>query len=204
MWLLTELSSQVAKRGSVLRAAVRSEDCPRASHSPDSEARRDVGDDRRIKRQRAVLDRLPLGLDFLGELLGALVMHQDLDARLVDIVAPAVLIVEPQHRLDVAQEVALGQERLDDLGEERRAAKPAADRDLEAESRRRRYGAAAATEIVDRERGAVVLRRADRDLELARQEREFRMQRDMLAQQSRPRRAGLRSRRAQRRPTGRW
>ena len=101
--------------------------------SPDSVKRAAISaNDRRIERQRAVLDALPFGLDFLGERLGAEVVHQDLDARLVDIVAPAELIVGAQDRLDIAQHVALRQERLDGLGEERRAAEPAADHDLEA------------------------------------------------------------------------
>ncbi|MGX1395879.1 hypothetical protein AB7M70_005288 [Bradyrhizobium japonicum] len=39
---------------------------------------------------------------------------------------------------------------------------------------------------MDLDRGAIVVRRGDRDLELARQEREFRMQRRVLADQLRP------------------
>ena len=124
-----------------------------------AEARRDVGDDRRIERQRAVLDRLPLGLDFLGECFGAELVHQDLDARLVDVVAPAELVVDAQHRLDVAQQIALGQERLDGLGDERRAAKPAADHHLEAD-----FAGAVAVQpqpdVVHLDRGAVVRRGA--------------------------------------------
>ena len=72
------------------------------------------------------------------------------------------------------------QERLDGLGEERRAAEPAADHHLEAE-----FAGAVAMQpqrqIVDAQRGAVVRRRADRDLELARHEGKFRMQRHVLA-----------------------
>ncbi len=97
-----------------------------------AEAAGDLGDDGRIERQRAVLDALPFRFDFLGEGLDAELVHQNLDARLVDIVAPAELIVGAQHRFDVAQHVALVQERLYGLGEERRAAEPAADHDLEA------------------------------------------------------------------------
>ena len=58
---------------------------------------------------------LPFLLDLRGEFLGAELVHQDLDARLVDVVAPAVLVVDAQHRLDIAQQIALGQERLDGL-----------------------------------------------------------------------------------------
>ena len=112
-------------------------------------------------------------------------MHQDLDARFIDIVAPAERVVGAQDRFDVAQGVARLQERLDGLGEERRAAETAADHDLEP-------GLAGAVamqpqrQIVDRQRCAVVRRGADRDLELARQEREFRMQRHMLTDQLGP------------------
>ena len=50
---------------------------------------------------------LPLGLDLLREFLGAELVDQDLDARLVDVVAPAVLVVDAQDRLEVAQQIAL-------------------------------------------------------------------------------------------------
>ena len=140
-----------------------------------AEAGRDIGDHRRIERQRAVLDRLPFGLDLLGEGLGAEIVHQDLDARLVDVVAPAELVVDAQDRLDVAQQIALGQERLDGLADERRAAEPAADDHLEAHL----AGAVAMQaepDVVHPHGGAVVGGGGDGDLELARQEREFRMQ----------------------------
>ena len=58
-------------------------------------------------------------------------MHQNLDARLPGVVAPSELVVGAQHRLDIAEHVALRQERLDRLGEERRTAETAADHDLE-------------------------------------------------------------------------
>ena len=112
-------------------------------------------------------------------------MHQDLDARLVDVVAAAVLVVDAQDRLDIAQEIAAVHERLDGLGDERRAAEAAADQHLEA-------GLAvgilvqAQADVVDLDRGAVVLGCGDRDLELARQERELRMQRRVLPQDFRP------------------
>ena len=123
-----------------------------------AEARRDVGDDGRIERQRAVLDRLPLRFDLFGEGVGAEVVDQDLDARLVDVVAPAELVVDAQDRLDIAHDVALGQERLDGLADERRASEPAADDHLEA-------GLAGAVamepqpDVVDLDGGAVMARR---------------------------------------------
>ena len=150
-----------------------------------AEPRRDVGDHGRVERQRAVLDRLPFLLDLATELLRAELMDENLDAGLVDIVAPAVLIVGAQDRFDIAEKIALRQERLDGLGDERRSAEPAADHDLEA-------GLAGAIamhpqpDIVHLHRRAVVRRCRERDLELARQEGEFRVQRQMLAQQFRP------------------
>ena len=94
--------------------------------------RGDLGDHGGIERQRAVLDRLPFLFHLAGEFFRAELMHEDLDARLVDIVAPAVLIVGAQDRLDVAEQIALRQERLDGLADERRAPEPAPDDHLEA------------------------------------------------------------------------
>ncbi len=165
------------------------------------EARAHLLDDGMIERQPAVAHLLPLLVDLLGELLDAELVDQDLDARLVDVVAAAVLVVDAQDRLDIAQDVAAGHERLDGLGDERRAAEAAADQHLEA-------GLAvgilvqAQADVVDLDRGAVVLGGGDRDLELARQEREFRMQRGVLARSVPTRCADPRSRPARRRPTG--
>ena len=60
-------------------------------------------------------------------------MHQDLDARLVLVVAPTFEIVDAQDRLDIAEQVALGQEFAHLAADERRAPEAAADIDLEAE-----------------------------------------------------------------------
>ena len=133
------------------------------------EAASDLGEHGWIERKRAVLDVLPLRVDFLGERFRPEFVHQDFDARLVNVVAPDEFVVGAQNRLDVAQDVALVQERLDRLGEERRTAEPAADHDLETDL----AGAVAVQpqgQIVDRQCGAVVTRCADGDLELARQE----------------------------------
>jgi len=150
-----------------------------------AEAGGDLGKHRGIERQRAVLHALPFRLDFLGERFDAEVVHQDLDARLPGVVAPSELVVGAQHRLDVAQHVALRQERLDRLGEERRTAEAAADHDFETG-----LAGAVAMEpqrhVVNTERGAVVRRRPHRDLELARHERELGMQRHVLADHLRP------------------
>ena len=123
-----------------------------------AEAARDLGERRRIERQRAVLHALPFGLDLAGERLGAEVAHQDLDARLVDVVAPAELVVDAQDRLEIGQQVALRQELADRLAEKGRAAEPAADQHLEADL----AGVVAVqpqADVVDAHRGAVVRRR---------------------------------------------
>ena len=168
-----------------------------------AEARGDVGDHRGVERERAVLDRQPFRLDLFGEGFGAEIVHQDLDARLVDVVAPAGEIVDPQDRLDVAHEIALRQERLDRLAEERRAAEAAADHHLEA-------GLAGAVamqpqpDVVDLDRRAVVARGGDGDLELARQEGEFRDAWCSAGAAPRTRCGGPRSRRRRRPPIDRW
>ena len=138
-----------------------------------------------IQRQRAVAHLQPLLLDFLGELLDAEFVHQDLDARLVDVVAAAVLVVDAQDRLDIAQEIAAVHERLDRLGDERRAAEAAADQHLEPGLA---FGVLvqAQADVVDLDRGAIMRGGGDRELELARQEGEFRMQRGVLPQQFGP------------------
>src|SRR4029079_14138876 len=84
-------------------------------------------------RNRAAADLPPLFVDFLGELVDAELMDQDLDARLVDVVAAAVLVVDAHDRLAIAQDVTAVHELLDGLGNEGRAAETAADQHLEAE-----------------------------------------------------------------------
>ena len=59
-----------------------------------------------MKRERTVLDLLPLVLDLAGEFPDAELVDQDLDARLVDVVAATILVVDAQDRFDVAQDVA--------------------------------------------------------------------------------------------------
>ena len=72
------------------------------------------------------------------------------------------------------------------MADDRRAAQAAADDDAEADLARvvaHRLQA----DVVDEDRGAIARRAGDRDLELARQEREFRMERRPLADQLAPR-----------------
>ena len=107
-------------------------------------------------------------------------MHEDLDARLVDVVAPAVQIVDAQDRLEVAQQILLGQVVADQLGDDRRAALAAADVDGKAQAP---VGVAlqVQADVVHLDGGAVARRGGHGDLELARQEAELGVQRRPLA-----------------------
>ncbi len=150
-----------------------------------AEAAGDLGYGSGVERERAVTDAAPFRFDLAGKGFGAELVHQNLDARLPDIVASAVLVVGAQHRLDVAQHVAFLQKRLDGLGEERRAAESAADHDFET-GFARAVAIKPQRQIVDAQSGAIARRRADRDLELARHEGKFRMQRHVLANELGP------------------
>src|SRR5438132_193098 len=123
-----------------------------------AKSRGDIGDHRRVERERAVLDRLPLLLDFARKFLRTELVDEDLDAGLVDIVAPAVLVVGAHDRLDVAEQITLGQEGFDGLAEEGGATEPPANHNLEA-------GLADAVavhvqaDVVNLHRGAIMRRR---------------------------------------------
>jgi hypothetical protein len=123
----------------------------------------------------AVADLLPLLFDQLGEAIDADAVDQDLDARLVEIVAPSELVVDAEDRLQVGEQVPLRQERPDRLGDHGRAALAAADQHLEADLAGL-VPVHAQADIVHLHGGAVVRRTRDRDLELAREERELRME----------------------------
>ena len=122
-----------------------------------AESRRDVGDHRGIECKRAVLDRLPLLLDLAREFLRPELVDEDLHARLVNVVAPAVLVVGAHDRLDVAEQITLRQEGLDRLADERRAPEPAADDDLEA-GLARPVSVHPQADVVNLDRGAVMRR----------------------------------------------
>ena len=131
--------------------------------------------------QLAVLQRRPLGLDLAREFLGAGLVHQDLDARLVLVVAAAVEVVHAHDRGRVGEQVLLRQEVADLLGDHRRAALAAADIDGKAQLALVVLLQMQA-DVVDLDRGAVALGAGHRDLELARQVGEFRVHRRPLAQ----------------------
>ena len=108
-------------------------------------------------------------------------MQQDLDARLVFVVAPAFEVVDAQDRLGIGEQVALRQEIADLTANKRGAAEPAADIDGEAELALP-VAHDLQADVVGLDDGAVVRRAVDGDLELARQERELRVQRRPLPQ----------------------
>ena len=139
---------------------------------------RDLG---RGQVEQGFVARLELGLDLGFQRLEGLLVHQDLDARLVLVVAPALEIVDAQDRLDVAEQIALRQEVAHLAADERRAPEAAADIDGKAQ-RARGVADDLQADVVRLDHRAVVRRAVDRDLELARQEAELRMQRRPLPQ----------------------
>ena len=67
------------------------------------------------------------GLDLRLELLGADLVHEDLDARLVLVVAAAIEIVDAHDGFEIADQLMLGQEVAHRDADHRRAAQAAAD-----------------------------------------------------------------------------
>ena len=100
---------------------------------------------------------------------------------LVDVVAPAVAVVDAHDRLDEDEDLAPRQELADHGADDRRAAHAAADAHLETDL----AGVVppqVQADVVPRRRGPVFGGTAHGDLELARQERELRLQRAPLPQ----------------------
>ena len=98
----------------------------------------------RSQRGRAVLQVRPFGFDLLAEDLGRARLHQDLDARLVDVVAPAVAVVDAQDRFEVGEQVRPRQELADHVADDGRAPHAAADDHAEADLARVRRAPPAA------------------------------------------------------------
>eukprot|EP01022_Parablepharisma_sp_SALTPOND_P026560 TRINITY_DN643_c0_g3_i1.p1 TRINITY_DN643_c0_g3~~TRINITY_DN643_c0_g3_i1.p1 ORF type:complete len:1321 (+),score=447.37 TRINITY_DN643_c0_g3_i1:3726-7688(+) len=129
-----------------------------------------------------VLDLGPFLLDLAGKFLGADGLDQDLDARLVHVVAAAVLVVDAQDGFQVGHGVLPGQEVADDAAQDGRAAHAAADQHAEA------HFAGFVLEHVQADvmhgsGGAVFGGAADGDLELARQVGELGVEGAPLADQ---------------------
>ncbi len=120
-----------------------------------------------------VVGGFPLGLDLAGTTSAQpRARHQHLDPRLVDVVAPAVAIVDPHDRLQVRQQVARRQVLADGRAQIGRAPQPAAHQHLEAQLARL-VAVQPQPDVVDLGRRPVLRRSGHRDLELARQEREL-------------------------------
>ncbi len=115
--------------------------------------------------------RLHLTLHFLD----ADLVDKDLDACLVDVVAAPIHVVDAQDRLEIGEQVFLRHEVGNLLGDHRRAAETAPDIDFIAD-----FALAVLddldTDIVYADRGAIVRRTGDGDLELARQVGKFRVE----------------------------
>jgi hypothetical protein len=107
-------------------------------------------------------------------------LDQDLDAGLVDVVAPPVLVVDPQDRFQIRQQIALGQKLADDLADDRGAAQPAADQHPKTDFALL-VPEQIQADVVDLSRRAVVNGAGHGDLELARQIGKFRVEGGPLA-----------------------
>jgi hypothetical protein len=75
--------------------------------------------------------RLPFGLDLVAESGDSYGFHQDLDARLVDVVPAAIAVVHAQYGIEIGQQIRQGQELTDNLADYRRAPEAATDEYLE-------------------------------------------------------------------------
>ena len=134
---------------------------------------RDLG---RGQGERLVGARGELRFDGVADRLKPLFVHEDLDAGLVLVVAAAFEIVDAENGVRVGEEIGLRQEVADAVRDQRRAALAAADEHREPDLARR-IAHDLIADVVDLDRRAVVRGAGQRDLELARQERIFRMER---------------------------
>ena len=135
-----------------------------------------LGDERR----GAVLQMRPFSIDFLAEFLGAALFHQDLDARLVDVVAPSIAVVNPQDGLDVSEQMPPRQKFADDEPDRRSAAKASSDQHAEPHLALL-VPEGVQSDVVHGDRSAIGLCAVHGELELARKIRELGMERGPLA-----------------------
>src|SRR5438105_579176 len=135
-----------------------------------------LGDERR----GAVLQMRPFSIDFLAEFLGAALFHQDLDARLVDVVAPSIAVVNPQDGLDVSEQMPPRQKFADDEPDRRSAAKASSDQHAEPHLALL-VPEGVQSDVVHGDRRAIGLCAVHGELELARKIRELGMERGPLA-----------------------
>ena len=131
--------------------------------------------------RRAVLcdDLLVLGFHFVPEAL-PLGLHQNLDARLVHVVAPAPAVVDAHQCFEVIEDLVPGQKLAQRAGNDGSATHAAARQHLEADAAVIRAQHMQA-DVVPGGGGAVFTRTGDGDLELARQVGKLGVQRAPLA-----------------------
>src|SRR5688572_26559044 len=84
------------------------------------------------QRRRSVGKMRPFLVHFVAKDLRRELLHQDLDARLVLVVAASITVVDPQNRVEVSEQVSPWQELSDDDANHRRAAQAAANEHAEA------------------------------------------------------------------------
>ena len=145
------------------------------------ELRRDASDFGSGQRRRTILQVRPFCVDLSGELFAPECLDQDLDTRLVSIVAAAVAVEDAYQRLGVGQQVLPGQKLAHYLTEQRGAAEAAAGIDREADFACRAPHDLQA-EVMHLNRRAVFSGAGDRDLEFARQVSELGVKGRPLAQ----------------------
>ncbi len=137
------------------------------------------------ERRRAIFQVLPLLLDLLRELLRRQRLDQDLDPRLIEIVAAAEAVVDAQHRLAIGQQVLPGQVLADDRADDRGTAQAATGQDA-GHHLALLVARQVDAQVMHLHGGAVDLGAGHGDLELARQPGEFGVERRPLAQDFRP------------------
>ncbi len=115
-----------------------------------------------------------------GEFFRRELVDENFYARLVEIVAPAELVIGAHDGFEIGQKLVARQARADAIADHGRAALSAAGPDVE-DGRAVRVLPNDHADVVHLDRRAVVGRARHRDLEFPRQEREFRMQGRPLA-----------------------
>jgi hypothetical protein len=123
----------------------------------------------------AALQMRPLRLDLVAKALRAALLHQDLDAGLVDVVAPPVAVVDTQDGFKVGEKMRPRQEFADHVANHRRPAESAAD-DHPKTGLARLVFLRVQPDVVHEGGRAIIGRAVHGDLELARQEAELGME----------------------------
>ena len=141
----------------------------------------DAVDFRLRQGQGAVAMLGKLGLDLGANNIGAFLMHQDLDARLVFVIAPPFEIIDAENGIGVGEKIGFRQEVADLMRNHGSAAEAAADIDGKAHLAFRVLDDLIA-DVMHFNRGAILGGAIDRNLELTWQKRIFGMQRRPLPQ----------------------